>query len=521
MNMPTWHLQVLGQARLNGPTGTASPVERKLAACLAYLAYLALEGPTSRSRLVGLLWSDPPGATARNNLPQMLRKLRLANGTEFTAGTGEFDLLSGLEVDAARARGASAQARLNELLDLGGEFFQNQRYGDCPDLDGWVMARRERLLEWRTQARRHRAARLARAGDLPAALVHGCGLLDLGPRGFGTESLPGTVRLAREIGRGTVPMPSTPPVGREPPLAVSRPQHLSGRERERKILEQAWQAGQWISIPGEPGPGQALLAFGFAASKGEFTVYSRQSGNRVQSWAALTRTLRHEEERRPDLMPRTKPWVRPELCRFAPEIAPLGQFTAVIASEEDLLRLREAHTFWTAAVHDGLLSNVCDGWQFFGDSTNAVGAFTFGTSFPLRQPGGMPRVVATLQSDFGAERVAEVPGAPLLGLLGALPSIDGRKASPGRPCRSSGGPRAGLRTSTAWRRPPAFTARWLRCGTRRETRPVPPRLGGWPSCPGPSRSRPTAETLPTEEVMMSSPMHPTPLDALASPWGRR
>lgn len=36
------------------------------------LAYLALEGPTPKARIAGMLWLDSPQATARNNLRQTL-----------------------------------------------------------------------------------------------------------------------------------------------------------------------------------------------------------------------------------------------------------------------------------------------------------------------------------------------------------------------------------------------------------------------------------------------------------------
>lgn len=109
------------------------------------------------------------------------------------------------------------------------------------------------------------------------------------------------------------------PSGRaELPLAVLRPPVLVGREREWARMEQAWEAGQWIYITGEPGSGKTRLAFDFAASKGEYIVFSGRPGDRVQPWSVLTRMLKINNERTPELMRGLEPWVRREMSRLAP-----------------------------------------------------------------------------------------------------------------------------------------------------------------------------------------------------------
>ncbi|WP_165794186.1 BTAD domain-containing putative transcriptional regulator [Deinococcus aerius] len=400
-------------------------MERKLAACLAYLA---LEGATGRGRLVGLLWPDSPEHTARNNLSQMLRKLRLFAGTDLVTGGDLLTLGPDLEVDAARVRAAYTQGHSAELLEGGGELLAGLRYDDCPDLDDWVSAERDRHAEARIQARRQEAARLEREGHYEGALGLARALLDLDPvsedahrrvmrlhyllgdrpaalrayqrcnealwREFQTEPLPETKQLAREIDRGTVPV-LAPAARTELPLAVLRPPHLVGREREWARLEAAWEAGQWIFISGEPGSGKTRLALDFAGSKGGYIVYSGRPGDRVQPWATLTRMSRINTARFPDL--RLEPWVRREMSRLVPELLPPEQRPPPITSDEELLRFREAHMVWTIAVHEGLLSNICDDWQFYDDHTNQMGMYMFGTSFPLGQPGGMPRLIATFR----------------------------------------------------------------------------------------------------------------------------
>lgn len=67
-------IRVLGGAWAQDAHGEDKPLERKAA---ALLAYLALEGPTPRERLVGLLWPETQKqSSALNNLRQTLSRLR-------------------------------------------------------------------------------------------------------------------------------------------------------------------------------------------------------------------------------------------------------------------------------------------------------------------------------------------------------------------------------------------------------------------------------------------------------------
>ena len=77
---------LLGGARLDvaaDPPVTVARLEKKTA---ALVAYLAVEGATTRSRIAGLLWPDSKESTARNNLAQAVRRLRSAAGAPVIAG---------------------------------------------------------------------------------------------------------------------------------------------------------------------------------------------------------------------------------------------------------------------------------------------------------------------------------------------------------------------------------------------------------------------------------------------------
>ena len=73
MILPHWHLTLRRRGSVRASGGEALPLGSKVA---GLLAYLAVEGPTPRSTLAGLLWPEVTEATARNNLSQALTRHR-------------------------------------------------------------------------------------------------------------------------------------------------------------------------------------------------------------------------------------------------------------------------------------------------------------------------------------------------------------------------------------------------------------------------------------------------------------
>ena len=73
MNPPHWHLTLHRRGSVRAFGGEVLPLGSKAA---GLLAYLAVEGPTPRSTLAGLLWPEVTEATARNNLSQALGRHR-------------------------------------------------------------------------------------------------------------------------------------------------------------------------------------------------------------------------------------------------------------------------------------------------------------------------------------------------------------------------------------------------------------------------------------------------------------
>ena len=93
----------------------------------ALLAWLALEGPTSRARLAELLWPASDPEAARNTLRQRLFHLRKHCG-ELVSGGSALRLGEAVEHDLDAAVGV--------LGDL--------QFPDAPDLNRWLHEQRDR-----------------------------------------------------------------------------------------------------------------------------------------------------------------------------------------------------------------------------------------------------------------------------------------------------------------------------------------------------------------------------------------
>lgn len=423
-----WRAALLGRAQLLGP-GPALDLERKAA---ALLAYLALEGPTSRARLAGLLWPDTREAAARNNLVQLLRKMRVTTGQEPVTGADVLSLGPDFQVDALEARALITQGRPAEFAAVIPALLSGLTYDDCPDLDDWLTAERARWTEWHVAALRATSADLERSGDLDGALAwaqrlsdadtvseeawrrvmrlqylrgdrpaalrayHRC--VEMLAREFGSEPLPETAALAREIERGAVaalPRPVT-----TPPLATLRPPRLLGREAAWAQLEAAWARGQWLIISGEPGVGKTRLALDFAASRGAFVVCPGRPGDAAQPLATTARALRsvlHVTDAPGE------PWVRRELARVLPDLAPDDPLPPMTA-EADALRFRQAQRALYHTLPPAVKTVIADDWQAFDPGSQLDLEFVFSSAAPLGEPGGLPGLILTYRRGELSER---------------------------------------------------------------------------------------------------------------------
>jgi len=347
------HIELMGAPRWVDGGGGPRYLERKTA---ALLAYLALEGATVRWRLAGLLWPESSDATARNNLRQLLRRLKDLTGTPVVEGRDPLRLAAGLSVDAALLVVAHETGDRERVAAFTGELLEGQAYDDCAVLDEWLRMWRERLRRMRfealdAQVQRHEQ----QEGQLPLALELARRLVDLEPtseeahqhvmrllhrlgdrvgalaawrqcrevlhRELGIEPSEATRQLARDIERHEAGhrLPARPGK-RAVPLTVLHPPVLAGRSREWEQLEEAWAARRNIFVEGEAGIGKSRLLSDFARAKGRWVLLAARPGDLHLPFATHTRNLRLVLALSPQV--HLEPWVRLEMSRLMPELDP-------------------------------------------------------------------------------------------------------------------------------------------------------------------------------------------------------
>ncbi|WP_170928839.1 AAA family ATPase [Deinococcus hopiensis] len=345
-----WHITVLGQAQLTGLGDIVLELDRKTA---GLLAYLVIEGSAPRSRLAGYLWPESREETARNNLAQLLRKLRLSVGEELVPGSsnGLLRLADTLRADAQDAREAYLLGQYETFLAHDPLLLAGRDYDDCPEFEDWLVTERERWMDWRRAALRELSTQAERRGDLDEALRWAAQGLTADPVSegafvrvmtlqylcgqrlealqtfgrcqtmlkseFGVQPLRQTSELARTIAQSTAVLrqaDSCSPL----PLTVLRPPRLIGRADQWRQLQQAHAAGQVLFLTGAPGSGKSRLALDFASSTGTTMHLQARPGDQDVPYATLTRYARQltqatSRDRMPD-------WARQQLAGLLPEL---------------------------------------------------------------------------------------------------------------------------------------------------------------------------------------------------------
>ncbi len=436
-----WGLSVLGTAVLQRPGRPTETLERKAA---ALLAYVAIAGSTPRATVAGLLWPNVVDARARNNLRQLLHRLRtfedlLEPGGDLRLGAVAADVTELQELHAAgRADAVAERWGMHAPMLLEGH-----SYDDCPDLAEWVIAERERLLDIVRRSLEVQADRLEAAGDVRRALQLAQRLSALDPlseagyrrvmrlhylsgdRGqamaafrrcrqvlretFGLEPLPDTVELARAIDSGSSAAPRPRPTVALP-ITLLRPPRLLGREAAWRALEDAWRRVHTIVVLGEPGIGKSHLMHDFAATRGGVLVTRGMPGDRNVAYASKARSLAAILREHPDYA--DEPWIRDELARILPELFPRPAGQTPITDEPQKLRLFEAAARVLARALEGKAVLVNEDAHLWDDASFEMGAY-FVTRFadaPVRA------LVSYRPDEMGLARVRAMRAAAESGL---------------------------------------------------------------------------------------------------------
>lgn len=337
------HLYLLGGARLSGEIPIAR-LEKKTA---ALVAFLALEGPTARTRIAGLLWPDSREATARNNLAQAIRRLKKAAGAVVVDGDAVLEIAT-TPVDVVALLDLVKKGSFAEAAALSGELLSGYDFDECPDFDAWLRATRIRVQHaWARAVTTQRDAAAA-ADDFDTAIALADALVAADPiseaahlalarlhlaRGDAPSAMAAYERCRKVLAKELAMKPSEAMLevlrtirDHKPakktrslaptPVQVLRPRWV-GRDKEWALLARAADERKLVVIAGEPGVGKSRLARDFAETCGQVLLFEGRPGDPDVPFATVARGLRTIAFPRKDTLPE---WARIEMARLVPSM---------------------------------------------------------------------------------------------------------------------------------------------------------------------------------------------------------
>lgn len=304
----------------------------------ALLCWLAVEGPTTRTRLGALLWPASSEAQALTTLRQRLFKLKHSLGRDVAEGSPTLALADGVSHDA------------DGVVELLGD----ATFADAPELDAWLRRQRDARREQGRAILRAQALSLETSGDAAGALALARDLLQAEPLSeaahqrvmrlhylagdraaaleafdrceqllkdeLGARPSAQTLALLATIER-TDAAASLPMASRILPVSVLRPPRLVGRDRERAVLQGAWAGAKVAAVIGEAGMGKSRLLADALDATGVARAAARP-GDSAVPFATLARLMRAVGDRMQ--VTTLAPDVRRHLSRVLPELGEAG-----------------------------------------------------------------------------------------------------------------------------------------------------------------------------------------------------
>ena len=447
----------------------------------ALLAWLALEGPTSRRHLAQLLWPDGEPAAARNTLRQRLFQLKKLLGVDIVVGTHTLALADGVSHDLddadnvlgdmpadadpygvwlAQQRGRRGARLRQSLVELSEMAVQAHDYADALS-----HARELLALEPLSEDAHRRVIRLHYlGGDRTAALLAFDRCEQLLKDEVGTAPSAETLALLATV---CAAASATLPVQSAVPASVLRPPRLVGRRRELAALDQAWQAGHVVALIGEAGLGKTRLLEEFMAMRPGTVRAAGRPGDAGVPFATLARLLRAVAAVGDSAA--LPPPTRTEIARVLPEFDVQGAHPAGegqhLALQRAVRALLDAHPQVVAAVVDDLhfadeaslemLASLIDGGDG-GDDGTRTAPWRWALAWRPAEAGSPVQALhdrLVEQMRLEALVLAPLDEAALAELVDSLglPGIVGSALAPGLHRRTGGNPLFVLETlKQAW-----------------------------------------------------------------------
>ncbi|HUF14398.1 MAG TPA: AAA family ATPase [Acidimicrobiia bacterium] len=378
---PQFDIRLLGEPVV---TVAGSPIDVDTRKAIAILAYLAVEGPTSRDHLLAMLWPEASSDRARATLRRTLSSLRSGIGKEHLDSDRDRVALTGdIDVDTATfdAEIASTHQHGHDPADVcpecithldratglyRGDFLQGFAVRDAPEFEDWVRtvgeALRLRLGEalhrlamaraavgdypralaavgrWIEIDSLHEPARRllmllhAWAGDRPAAMEAYRAFVAILDRELGVSPLEETSELYEAILDEDLPPPPGPRrrTRAHPPRGRPATTGLLDREDElarlRLALDSVEQRGTVVALTGEPWMGKTRLLEelgAIAQARGETVVMGRASRmEQALPYGVMSQIIEPALSVLEGREIELPSWVTIELARLIPRLAP-------------------------------------------------------------------------------------------------------------------------------------------------------------------------------------------------------